>query len=100
MAYGKGLNFIDESGILSEMRSRHSIVLTVTLTLLHPARPYAGAEFSLVTFGTGTLDMGSDSGDGDDRPGNIQKVRNSQFLISPITNQHQQDKDLRPGSDE
>ncbi|MHC4708039.1 MAG: formylglycine-generating enzyme family protein, partial [Planctomycetota bacterium] len=68
-------------GILLEMKPCYFIVLTLVLTLLHPARPCSGTEsviktggieFGLVTIRGGTFDMGSDSGDGDERP--IHKV--------------------------
>jgi len=58
-------------------RANHLIVFTVALAFIHPALAWAlqessieiaGAEFQLVTISPGTFNMGSNSGDGDERP--------------------------------
>ena len=68
---------MDKTGILLEMRPCYLIVLTLALTLIHSTPPcapaesvikIAGAEFELVTIRPGTFYMGSDTGDGDERP--------------------------------
>ncbi len=73
----KSFNFQDKNGILFQMRPNYLITFTIALAFIHPAPAralkestikIAGTEFQLVTIGPGTFTMGSDSGDGDERP--------------------------------
>ena len=58
-------------------RACHLIVLAVILALMHPVLAWAlqesaiviaGTEFQFIAIPPGTFNMGSDSGDGDERP--------------------------------